>query len=146
MNLLLLALMVIPSSSQLRTSTDAVTDKEDLQHVVYDAGHQFQACSFTSTIRFKDIEPKTGFEDEIFQYFADQKCPNISAPISQVSRCISSFELDRNNAIQHIQATLDVLKNYYVFKDIAIDPLRSFPLITPVSKCDSNSMPLNFLH
>jgi len=92
--------------------------------------HDFRTCSFASTIRIPDENSiDTAYKDEIYEIF--EECPHVYAPLSQVSNCISSFDLDTNNAIQHLQSTIDVLNDHYVFKDIAIDPLQSNPITTP---------------
>jgi len=129
-NILLLSFVMIRSLPGVSSSEQQQQQNDMI--MVYNPGHQFQACSFTSTIRFKTVLQSSVFENNIYESFNEQRCPNITAPISQISRCISSFELDPNNVIQHLQSTIDILNNYYVFKSIARNPLESHPLTTPL--------------
>jgi len=132
-NVFLLSLVMIrslPGVSSEQQQQQQQQQQNDMM-MVYNPGHQFQACSFTSTIRFKTVLQSSGFENSIYESFNEQRCPNIAAPISQISKCISSFKLDPSNVIQHLQSTIDILNNYYVFKSIAANPLKSYPLKTP---------------
>lgn len=79
---------------------------------------EFEACSFEESYTF------SGLGD----------CSNQSyfVPLSQYSSCISSFRLDPNNATQYLESLINVTKEFYVFNDIAVDPMMSDPLTTPV--------------
>jgi len=81
---------------------------------------QFEACSFQSAYSnsFDD-----DLKDDDNRHTDLMECADVIAPISEVYECLSSFQLDRRHVIQHLQSTIDVLNDHYVFKDIAVNPL-----------------------
>jgi len=98
--------------------------------VVEQGRQQFQACSFSSSY---STQQETNFTFDSFddddlkgdddRHTKSMQCPVVYAPISEMYECLSSFRLDPNHVIQHLQSTIDVLNDHYVFKDIAVNPL-----------------------
>ena len=78
---------------------------------------EFEACSFEESYTL----PMGDCGDQSYW-----------VPLSQYSSCISSFRLDPNNATQYLESLISVTKDFYVFNDIAVDPMMSDPLTTPV--------------
>ena len=79
----------------------------------------FQTCSFQDTLSLSG-----GCGNGTLKYYA---------PVSEVSACVSSFQLDPNNVTQYLESMIDMTRSYYVFTDIAFDPLASVSSVTPLN-------------
>ena len=53
--------------------------------------------------------------------------PQLAAPPSEVSSCIKTFPLEIEQITQHIQSLMNSTRDFYIFKDVAIDPAASIP-------------------
>ena len=69
-------------------------------------GVSFNACEFSSVVGFHS---------------------KLTAPPSEVSSCIKTFPLEIESITQHIQSLMNLTSDFYIFKDVAIDPAASIP-------------------
>jgi len=62
--------------------------------------------------------------------------PQLAAPPSEVSSCIKTFPLEIEQITQHIQSLMNSTRDFYIFKDVAIDPAKSIPSYMMKEHCD----------
>lgn len=80
---------------------------------------EYAACSFQESYNFDDVGDCGGDT-------------TTWVPLSQYVACISSFQLDKNNATQYLESMINATKDFYIFTDIAINPRLSEPKTTMV--------------
>ena len=76
-------------------------------------GVSFNACEFSSVVGFHIPNYSDSFR--------------LAAPPSEVSSCIKTFPLEIESITQHIQSLMNSTRDFYIFKDVAIDPAASIP-------------------
>ena len=76
-------------------------------------GVSFNACEFSSVVGFHIPNYSDSFR--------------LAAPPSEVSSCIKTFPLEIESITQHIQSLMNLTSDFYIFKDVAIDPAASIP-------------------
>ena len=100
-----------------RDARRSLQNKDQADDQSQSSSIEFEACSFEESYTL----PMGDCGDQSYW-----------VPLSQYSSCISSFRLDPNNATQYLESLISVTKDFYVFNDIAVDPMMSDPLTTPV--------------
>jgi len=76
-------------------------------------GMSFNACEFSSVVGFNMPTWSDSFQ--------------LAAPPSEVSSCIKTFPLEIEPITEHIQSLMNSTRDFYIFKDVAIDPAASIP-------------------
>ena len=79
-------------------------------------GMSFNACEFGSVV---------GLDIPIWS-----DSWQLAAPPSEVSSCIKTFPLKIEQITQHIESLMNSTRDFYIFKDVAINPAASIPSST----------------